>query len=86
MSEVIDSIAQPFQRRKGIHMEAEEEEEQTYGSLELLRLLQFGGQELLKEAMKIRVDRVVSLDPNIGARRRQRYGHPVDTPVSDEDQ
>ena len=85
MSKVIDSISQPPLRRQGIHMEAKEEEKQTHGSLELLRLFRSSRVELLAEALKTRVDGVVSLDPDIRARLRQGHRHPVDTPVSDED-
>ena len=71
MGKVVDGIAQPLLPRKRIHMEAEEEEEQTHGRLELPRLLQSFGQEVLTKALKARVDRAVTPDADIGAGLRQ---------------
>ena len=67
MGKVVDGIAQPLLPRQRIHMEAEEEEEQTHGRLELPRLFLSFGQEVLTKALKTRVDRVVSPDADIGA-------------------
>ena len=67
-------------------MEAEEEEEQTHGRLELPRIFPSFGQEVLTKALKTGVDRVVSPDADIGAGLRQGHGHAVNTPVTDEDE
>jgi len=86
VGKVVDGIAQPLLPRKRIHLEAEEEEEQTHGRLELPRVFQSLGQEVRTKALKTRVNRDVSPDADIGAGLRQGHGHAVNTPVADEDE
>ena len=49
MSEVIDSVPQPFLRAQGVHLEAQEEKQQTNGGLELLCIAPFFVPQLLQE-------------------------------------
>ena len=66
-----------------MHVEAEEEEEQTRGGLEMVRLVIAVGPKPLVEALKTRVEGFLSLDADAGRRRSQRHGQSVRTPVSD---
>ena len=84
MSEVIDGVPQPFLRAQGVHLEAQEEKQQTNGGLELVRIPPFFVPQLLDELVTAWVQNVVSSHPGIGA--CQGHRHAVYAPVSDENE
>ena len=67
MSEMIDSVPQPFLRAQMVHLEAQEKKQQTNGGLELLRIAPFVVPQLLDELVTAWVQNVVSSHPGIGA-------------------
>lgn len=82
MSQVIYSCLSPLLSAQRVYLESQEEEEQTNGGLELVRLPPFVVSQLLDELVTASVEDIVRSHPRIGA--RQGHGHAVYAPVSDE--
>ncbi len=86
MSQAVDGVPQPTLRVERVHMEAEEEEQQTHGLPELRRLVPSFRPQMLKEPAKARVHDVVCSHPDVGARSGQGHGHAVHASAADENE